>query len=101
MYAYKYKFDVAFFCGLSATSDILTAIKNAEQRFNSIQREAGQRKHLTVHINENGGLTYELSSENQIDERNRLLCTQQFSKDLSTEPGMESYVVPDRMMERV
>lgn len=95
---YNYSFSATFVCGLPAIATITTAIKSSLQRFNSINRK--HYKHLTVTIGNNGELLYKLESNVPIDSKNLLRCTQQFSKELSKEELMNTYIVPNRLLKR-
>lgn len=95
---YNYQFDAEFVCGLPANNSIINAINSAVASYNSVIRNV--YKHLTVSINANGGLTYNLISSIPIASENLLRSCQFFSKELSKEKAMIGYVVPNRMMKR-
>ncbi len=95
---YTYNYSATFVCGLPATMAISSAIYTALARFNAISRK--NYKHLTVTIGRNGELRYQLDSVIAIKRNNLLRCTQQFSKELSKETAMSSYVMPRRLLKQ-
>lgn len=95
---YVYDFEVNIFCGLPVTSSMMTAIKNGENRFNSIIRDAYKR--LTISLIPNGKLHYHLESDISIDKKNWLRCTQICSKEASKDSSVKHCIRPHRLFTR-
>ena len=95
---FNYRFKVEFVAGITATDSIKPAILRVQEKFNNLHRK--NYKHLNVSIDTDGSLIYELQSDIKIDIKNRLRCTQYFSKELSKEDIMNDFVCPNRLMKR-
>lgn len=95
---YNYVFDTEFVCGSPASSIHVTAIRNAEDKFNHVKRK--KQKKLAVSLNSMGGLRFILDSDIPIDNENWLKSCQYFSKELAKERIMSRFVRPKRMLKR-
>lgn len=97
-----YKFKAQFVSTLFDDNVITPAITNSENLFNSLKRKRGREKHIIVSIDSNNNcLDFILESAIQLDPINWLRSTQFFSKQLSQEPGLSSYIVDGRLLIKI
>lgn len=96
---YNYSFKAYFlYSGFNVTL-LNSVIPSSVTLYNSLPRKAGHKKHLSVRINTTQRcLEMYLGSDIEIDPINYLRAAQYFSKVLSLQPGMGSYIVDGRLL---
>lgn len=95
----QYKFKAQFVSTLFNIRVITPAITNSENLFNSLKRKRGREKRIAVSVDANNQcLDFILDSAIKLDPINWLRSSQYFSKKLSQEPGLSSYIVDGRLL---
>lgn len=97
---FYYKFKAYFLSNLFNPAILIPAINNTEISFNRLHRK--NFKHISATVdNVNKCLDVTLYSTIDIDRVNWLRAAQYFSKELSKEPGLNSYIYKRRLLERL
>lgn len=96
---YAYSFEAHFVSPLFDVVLLQGTVSAAESIYNSLPRKYGKRKQISVTVNsQKKCLEIILYSDMIISLGNQLRVSQYFSKVLSKQPGMGSYIIDKRLL---
>ena len=99
---YSFTYSAEFLSSKFDAELLSRAIPKAEEEFNNLPREKGHRRKITVSINsQKKCLDITLDCDVDLDPDNYLIAAQYFSKVLSSQPGMEDYIVDGNLLRKI